>query len=138
MLKDVLAVLLRLPATSVVAPVVCADVSTGKFWRLLEPLSPSPASFGVTPLPPPKALRRRSIPSVKEVEPLERMLLPRIALPVPLEMETPSPLLNAIVFPSPADTPPIELLFGETERSIPGPLLPRPTVPVTFVQMSLP
>src|SRR5439155_27184386 len=102
---------------------------------LLQPLSPCRPSFGVGQWTPPKAFRRRSIPSVNEVEPLERMLLPRIALPVPLQLETASALLNAIVFPSPADTPPIELLFGETERSIPGPLLPRPTVPVTFVPM---
>ena len=45
----VLAVLFNVPLTVVVEGVETADVTTGKFWRLLGPVSPSFVSLGVTP-----------------------------------------------------------------------------------------
>src|SRR5207248_2186351 len=81
MRKFLLAVLLSVPAIVVVPAVVTADVSTGKFCRLLGPVSQSNCptigqggggSFCVTPSPP------RSMPS----PPLEKIELPSIDQPV--------------------------------------------------------
>ena len=55
--KAVLAVLFNVPEIVTVLPATNADVITGKFWRLLGPVSTSQGSFGVTPSP------LRSIPS---------------------------------------------------------------------------
>ena len=65
-----------------------ADVSTGKFCRSFGPVSESPASLSVTPLPP------RSIPSPAFAEMLLRLILSC----VPSATVTPSPPLKAIVF----------------------------------------
>src|SRR5262245_17347807 len=47
--KEALAVLFKVPSTVTEPAVAVADVITGKFWRLLEPVSASQASLGVTP-----------------------------------------------------------------------------------------
>lgn len=76
----VLAVLLSVPCMVVVPPEVVAEVITGKFCRLLAPVSVSAGqaagfgSFAVTPS------GLRSIPSPV----LEWIELKRILLPVPL------------------------------------------------------
>ena len=67
-------------------PPVTAD-RTGKFCRLFAPVSPSPASLGVTPLP------SRSMPS----RPLEKIEFPEISS-VPLCRLTPFAVLNAMMF----------------------------------------
>ena len=50
MRKKLLAVLFSEPATVTCVPLVPAEVSTGKFCRLLAPVSASFVSFAVTPL----------------------------------------------------------------------------------------
>ena len=61
----------------------------------------------------------------------------------PLELDpntaTPSPLLKAIVFPSPGFVPPIRvLLLAPMSRKIPNWPLVKPAVPVAFVPIRLP
>jgi hypothetical protein len=77
---------------------------TGKFWRPFGPVSPSSASFGVTPSR--VLLVPRSIPSpwsgvISGAVPLASMRFPRIALPelVP-KTSTPLKPLPTIVLPS--------------------------------------
>ena len=68
-----LAVLLIVPTiVTWVLEAITADVSTGKFCRLLAPVSPSPASLVVTP----SFLRSIPRPVFEKIE------FPRIALPV--------------------------------------------------------
>ena len=89
--KLVLGVLFSLPVMVVPFLEVFAQVRTGKFCRVLGPVSVSSESLGVTPS------KSRSMPSlVGDVPPLEKMELPARRLPVPFEeMFTPSPRLNA-------------------------------------------
>ena len=68
----VLAVEFNVPVMVTCAPVVVAELSTGKFCRSFAPVSASLLSLAVTPLVP------RSIPSPA----LPEMLLPRILTPV--------------------------------------------------------
>jgi hypothetical protein len=58
MVKVFLGLLFSVPAIVVVVPVVVAEVITGKFWRLLAPVSGSLGSCSWPPLP----LLERSIP----------------------------------------------------------------------------
>ena len=85
-----------------------AEVSTGKFCRLLAPVSPSPASLAVTPFAP------RSIPSrpLLAIEFCVRwmpVLLPPMAMPEPLQ---PVMVLLSTVTP-------VELLAIHTPPSMP-------------------
>lgn len=121
-----------------------------RFFRVIElfaPVSPSPASFGVTPLTP------RSIPSPA----LERMELESMALLMPVETLTPSPPFRLMRLPAPLANPPMMLVLVADVIAIPwlapgsvppimlsdAPLLmitplnalPRSAVPVTSVPM---
>ena len=98
-------VLLKVPCTP-----PAAAASTGKFWWLFAPVSPSPASFVVTPAGP------RLIPRV----PLEKIELPTIACPVPSKTFTPFSALWAMTFAAPAAVPPIVVPFP----SMNNPLMP--------------
>jgi hypothetical protein len=94
-----LGVLLKVPWIVVEPAKVLTKVITGKFCKLFDPVSPSPASLVVTPT------GARSIPS----RPLLKIELPRIELPVgqfgALQLlsgsptKTPSPALSWIEFP---------------------------------------
>ena len=65
-------------------------VITGKFCSWFGPVSPSTPSFAETPFIP------RSIP-----RPLfEKMELPRMEFPVPVETVSPGPPLKAILLPA--------------------------------------
>lgn len=55
-------VLLRRPFMVVVAPTVSAEVNTGKFWRLLGPVSASPGSLAVRPLAPKSGVGEDRVP----------------------------------------------------------------------------
>ena len=69
-------VLCSVPATVVCSPSDIAVVMTGKFCRLLTPVSASSGSFRVTPLAgSPVAIR------LMPIRPLENIELPRIELP---------------------------------------------------------
>src|SRR5258708_3331480 len=110
-----------------VAPAV-AEVSPGKFCRLLGPVSASQASFGVTPA------GGRSIPRA----PLEWIELERMELgweEGDFElMDTPLPPLKAIVFPAPAAVPPI-LSLPLKSMKMPFEPLGTPPVPAALVPM---
>jgi hypothetical protein len=77
---------------------------TGKFWRLLAPVSPSPASFFVTPS------GELSIPSRW----LKKIGLARIALRMP-SLNTPV-WFHAIALASPGATPPITQSVASSVR----------------------
>ena len=94
--------LLREPWTCVLAVSRRADERIGKFCSRFAPGSGSPGSFGVTPAGP------RSIPRL----PLNEIVLPSTAFPVPDSTETPRPTLNAITFFVPAAVPPITFPFA--------------------------
>src|SRR3972149_10854740 len=96
-----------------------AEVKMGKFWRLLAPVSPSPASLGVTPSPP------RSIPQPA----LENMEFDRMAFPVPEVTNTPRSPLKAMVLPAPPAVPPMGLLDTPSSQT-PYLGFPRMAVPV--------
>jgi hypothetical protein len=125
--KVVLGKLLRVPITRVVAPRPTAE-STGKFCRLLGPVSASPGSLGVTPS------GARSMPR----PPLSWMELPRMALPVPDAMKTPAPTLKAMVLPAPEDVPPMMLSDTESSRNTPCERLGRGLLPEASVPIRLP
>jgi hypothetical protein len=87
----------------VVKPVVellMAEDITGKFWRLLSPVSGSSVSLLVTPLVP------RSIPRPA----FWKIRLERILLPVPPVMATPSSSLPEMTLAAPATVPPISVV----------------------------
>ena len=98
------ALLFSVPETVVVPAEesLVAEVMTGKFWRLLAPVSGSSVSLAVTPLgssvPPERSMPR---PAFWKME-LERTLLP--VAPVP-EMWTPSPSLPEMTLRAPAAVP---------------------------------
>jgi hypothetical protein len=96
-LKVVFGELFSVPSTVVLPPELLAEVSTGKFWRLLAPVSASPGSFGVTPP------GSRSIPSR-----FEWTEFPRIGFWLLFDStNTPSWPLWAIVLAAPLAVPPI-------------------------------
>ncbi len=136
MSKVVLAVELSVPLMAVVPPPLDAEARTGKFWRLLAPVSASPASLGVTPVPASPAPPTRLMPSRW----LEKKELARMALPVPVAKKltrTPLSVLKAMVLAAPGAVPPTALLSRELMKT-PSPLLPRLRVPVMSVPMKLP
>ena len=98
-MKLLLGALFSFPVMVVPFLEVLAEVRTGKFCRVLGPVSPSPKSLGVTPSKP------RSMPSlVGDVLPLEKMELPARRLPVLPVLSVsdektliPSPSLKAMV-----------------------------------------
>src|SRR6266446_3678824 len=119
-LNCVFAVLFKIPWIVVVVEFVTAEVRTGKFCKLLGPVSLSQLSFAVT------KTGDKSIPS----RPFAEIELPRIAFPVPLLTETPGPAANvpskpnskpqlAMLFPAPAVVPPILLLDAPLEIPTP-------------------
>src|SRR4029078_3186789 len=75
-----------------------AAVTTGEFWRLLGPVSPSPASFAVTPSLP------RSIASPVFSKIALPLTVVFVALPV---TATPAPPFDEIVLDPPGVVPPI-------------------------------
>src|SRR5215207_10598451 len=137
MVKDFLGALLSLPLIVVWLPEDVAEERTGKFCRLLAPVSRSLAlpSFLVTPLmsscPP-----ARSMPS----SPLWWMEFERMRLPVLDEvMSTPSVPLKAmrlaLASSYPAAAPTVLL---DEPICTPSRVLPRASVPVAVVPIKLP
>src|SRR5262249_21033223 len=126
---------LSVPVTVVVLPDTVAEVSTGKFWKLLGSLgAPWPLeSLGVRPssLGNRKPLVR-SMPSrvVGLLRPLRKMLLPSMALPtlgrpepdtgLPKTAMPPVPL-NSTRLPAPAAVPPMRLPETPGSPGSPGP-----------------
>ena len=104
-----------------------AEVSIGKFCRLLGPVSASSGSLAVIPSLP------RSIPS----SPLENIELAKMALPVPAVLESPIPAktLKAILLPAPTP-PPIVLPEQVAPINTPEELC-RAAVPLKSVPMKL-
>ena len=103
--KVVFGVLTRTPWTFVKAIEVATEVKMGEFWRLFGPESVSPGSFGVTPLGG-SAGTSRLIPRRRVREDLigqDGIADARSST------RTPSPTLNAIVFPCATLGPPIRL-----------------------------
>ncbi len=99
-----------MPTIVVPAAFEFAEVSTGKFCRLLAPLSASPASLAVMPLAP------RSMPR----PPLTRIELPRIALPAACRADSPRRRRRRCRrsgCPAPAAVPPIVVAAGACPRS---------------------
>src|SRR5262249_57358541 len=89
--KLVLGVLLREPPMVVEPPALSTWVSTGKFWRLLGPVSASPGSLGAG-WPPPREMPRLALAKMEFA--LSR--LPVLGGPEKLgEICTPSPPLTA-------------------------------------------
>ena len=81
-------------------PLTVAALEQREVLQLFGPVSPSPASFGVTPS------LVESIPR----PPLPEMLLPRMALRADVAARTTTPVpLFWMTFPSPAAVPPIVL-----------------------------
>ncbi len=77
----------------VVVPVVeslTAEVMTGKFWKLLPPLSGSSVSFAVTPLENPRSIPRSAFWKIW----LKRTLLPD-AGPVAVLLKISAPAFGA-------------------------------------------
>src|SRR5262245_32054926 len=113
--------LLRIPRIVVVPAEITAEVNTGEFWRLLEPVSGSQGeSLGVTPT------GSRSIPRPL----LEKMELDRMALPFAASFTfTPAAPLNAMMFPEAADAPPTELPLALFRIRTPEATLPSAKLP---------
>src|SRR5215207_7523498 len=125
--KVLLGTLLSLPLMVTAPDTVLAEVMTGKFCRVLAPVSASPVSLRVTP----------SLPKSIAIPTLEKMELERTRLPTPFpDTVTPAGLLKAMVLASPGAVPPTVLLDASPMYT-PWPL-PREPVPFLSVPMRLP
>ena len=92
---------LSCPSTEIVPSEANASVITGKFWRLFSPVSPSPASFAVTPL------GSRSIPSPALIDRVAEHGVARARVDV--DSVVISIELRWMTLPAPAAVPPILL-----------------------------
>lgn len=111
------------PFTTVFAPLVVAEVNTGKVAPLLEPMPAPQGRLGVTP----SAFRSIPRPTFEKME-LESTASPTTE---PRSVTPAVPLLNAIKLPAPGTVPPIVLLLPVSAINTPLPAFPRGPPPTS-------